>query len=185
MTRIDQGVATAEKTLQVAVGDSSLGPILVASSEKGISAILFGSDRDALLAELRAEFPHAGFVEVEEDQSEVFAKVVRLVEQPARGLDLPLDIGGSDFQRRVWQAIETIPVGETASYAEVARSIGSPDAVRAVAQACGANRLAVAIPCHRIGRADGSPSGYRWGMERKQALLEREARARSGQLESS
>ena len=176
MTRIDHDVATAEKTLQVAVGDSSLGPILVASSEKGVSAILFGSDRDALLSELRVEFPHAGFVEVE-DQSEVFAKVVRLVEQPRRGLDLPLDIIGTDFQRRVWQAIEAIPVGETASYAEVARRIGSPDAVRAVAQACGANRLAVAIPCHRIGRADGSPSGYRWGMERKQALLEREARA--------
>ena len=176
MTRIDHDVATAEKTLQVAVGDSSLGPILVASSEKGVSAIFFGSDRDALLSELRVEFPHAGFVEVE-DQSEVFAKVVRLVEQPRRGLDLPLDIIGTDFQRRVWQAIEAIPVGETASYAEVARRIGSPDAVRAVAQACGANRLAVAIPCHRIGRADGSPSGYRWGMERKQALLEREARA--------
>ncbi|MFI5017407.1 MAG: methylated-DNA--[protein]-cysteine S-methyltransferase [Dongiales bacterium] len=176
MTRIDHDVATAEKTLQVAVGDSSLGPILVASSEKGVSAILFGSDRDALLSELRVEFPHAGFVEVE-DQSEVFAKVVRLVEQPRRGFDLPLDIIGTDFQRRVWQAIEAIPVGETASYAEVARRIGSPDAVRAVAQACRANRLAVAIPCHRIGRADGSPSGYRWGMERKQALLEREARA--------
>ena len=176
MTRIDIDVATAEKTLQVAVGDSSLGPILVASSEKGVSAILFGSDRDALLSELRVEFPHAGFVEVE-DQSGVFAKVVRLVEQPRRGLDLPLDIIGTDFQQRVWQAIEAIPVGETASYAEVARRIGSPDAVRAVAQACGANRLAVAIPCHRIGRADGSPSGYRWGMERKQALLEREARA--------
>jgi AraC family transcriptional regulator of adaptative response/methylated-DNA-[protein]-cysteine methyltransferase len=176
MTRIDHDVATAEKTLQVAVGDSSLGPILIASSEKGVSAILFGSDRDALLSELRTKFPHAGFVEVE-DQSEVFAKVVRLVEQPGRGFDLPLDIIGTDFQRRVWQAIEAIPVGETASYAEVARRIGSPDAIRAVAQACGANRLAVVIPCHRIGRADGSPSGYRWGMALKQALLEREARA--------
>jgi AraC family transcriptional regulator, regulatory protein of adaptative response / methylated-DNA-[protein]-cysteine methyltransferase len=177
MTRIDHDVATTRKTLQVAIGDSALGPILVASSEKGVSAILFGSDRDALLSELRVEFPHAGFVEVEEGQSEAFAKVVRLVEEPGRGLDLPLDITGTDFQRRVWQAIEAIPVGETASYAEVARRIGSPDAVRAVAQACGANRLAVVIPCHRIGRADGSPSGYRWGMERKQALLEREARA--------
>ena len=185
MTRIDHEIAVAEKTMQVAVGDTSLGPILVASREKGVSAILFGSDRDALFTELRAEFPHAGFVEVEEGQSEAFAKVVRLVEQPARGLDLPLDIAGSEFQRRVWQAIETIPVGETASYAEVARRIGSPDAVRAVAQACGANRLAVAIPCHRIGRADGSPSGYRWGMALKQALLAREAGARSGQLESS
>jgi AraC family transcriptional regulator of adaptative response/methylated-DNA-[protein]-cysteine methyltransferase len=177
MTRINHDVATVEKTLQVAVGDSSLGPILVASSEKGVSAILFGSDRDALLAALRVEFPHAGLVEVEEGQSEAFAKVVRLVEQPARGLDVPLDIAGSELQRRVWQAIETIPMGETASYAEVARRIGSPDAVRAVAQACGANRLAVAIPCHRIGRADGSPSGYRWGIARKQALLAREARA--------
>ena len=177
MTRIDHDVATAEKTLQVAVGDSSLGPILVASSEKGVSAILFGSDRDALLSELRAEFPHAGLIEGEEGQSEAFAKVVCLVEQPGHGLDLPLDIAGTDFQRRVWQAIEAIPVGETASYAEVARRIGSPDAVRAVAHACGANRLAVAIPCHRIGRADGSPSGYRWGMALKQALLEREARA--------
>jgi AraC family transcriptional regulator, regulatory protein of adaptative response / methylated-DNA-[protein]-cysteine methyltransferase len=177
MTRIDHDVALAEKTLQVAVGDSSLGPILVASSEKGVSAILFGSDKDALLAELRAEFPRAGFVEVEGRQSEAFAKVVRLVEQPSRGLDLPLDMAGTDFQRRVWQAIEAIPSGETASYAEVARRIGSPDAVRAVAQACGANRLAVAIPCHRIGRADGSPSGYRWGMAVKQALLEREVRA--------
>ena len=163
------------RSLQVAVGDSSLGPIPVASSEKGISAILFGSDRDALLAALRAEFPHAGFVEVEEGQSEVFAKVVRLVEQPARGLDVPLDIAGSDFQRRVWQAIETIPVGETASYAEVARRIGSPDAVRAVAQACASNAIAVAIPCHRVVRNDGGLSGYRWGVERKRALLDREA----------
>src|SRR4029077_11827851 len=103
MTRIDHDVATAEMTLQVAVGDSSLGPILVASSEKGVSAILFGSDKDALLSELRAECPHAGLIEVEEGQSEAFAKVVRLVEQPGRGLDLPLDIAGTDFQRRVWQ----------------------------------------------------------------------------------
>ena len=174
---MDHDAATLEKTLQVAMGDSWFGPILVASSEKGVSAILFGSDKDGLRSELRQEFPDAGFVEVAAGQSEAFAKVLRLVEQPGCGLDLPLDMAATDFQRRVWQAIAAIPLGETASYGEIARRIGSPDAVRAVARACGTNRLAVAIPCHRIGRADGSPSGYRWGMTLKQALLDREARA--------
>jgi AraC family transcriptional regulator of adaptative response/methylated-DNA-[protein]-cysteine methyltransferase len=166
------GGANAE--IRFAVGQCSLGSIVVAQSERGICAILLGDDADALLRDLQDRFPHARLVGGDREFEAIVANVVGLVEAPRVGLALPLDIRGTAFQQRVWQALREIPAGKTASYAEIAARIGSPRAVRAVAQACAANALAVAIPCHRVVRSDGSLSGYRWGIERKRALLERE-----------
>jgi AraC family transcriptional regulator of adaptative response/methylated-DNA-[protein]-cysteine methyltransferase len=163
--------------IRFAVGECSLGSILVAQSERGICAILMGDDPEALVRDLQDRFPRAELVGGDAIFEQLVAKVVGVVEAPRVGLDLPLDIRGTAFQQRVWQALREIPVGETASYSEVAERLGSPRSVRAVAQACGANALAVAIPCHRVIRNDGGLSGYRWGVERKRALLEREARA--------
>ncbi len=164
----------AETPIRFAVGESSLGSILVARSERGVCAILLGDDPDALARELQDRFPRAELIGGDADFEALVAQVVGFVESPALGLDLPLDIRGTAFQQRVWQALGAIPAGETASYAEFARRIGAPRSVRAVAQACGANALAVAIPCHRVVRNDGALSGYRWGVERKRALLDRE-----------
>jgi len=158
-----------------AVGECSLGSILVAKSKRGICAILLGDDPEALTRDLQDRFPNANLIGGDAAFEQFVAKVVGFVETPAVGLDLPLDIRGTAFQQRVWQALQRIPAGSTASYTEIARLIGSPKSVRAVAQACGANALAVAIPCHRVVRRDGALSGYRWGIERKRALLEREA----------
>jgi AraC family transcriptional regulator of adaptative response/methylated-DNA-[protein]-cysteine methyltransferase len=127
------------------------------------------------MCDLQDQFPKANLIGGESGYEDMVAKVVGLIEKPGVGLDLPLDIRGTAFQQRVWKALQQIPVGSTASYADIAKSIGMPKAVRAVAQACGANSLAVAIPCHRVIRNDGALSGYRWGVERKQALLDREA----------
>jgi AraC family transcriptional regulator of adaptative response/methylated-DNA-[protein]-cysteine methyltransferase len=160
-----------------AVGESSLGSILVAASRKGVCAILLGSDPARLVRDLQDQFPKANLIGNEKRYEALVAKVVGFVEQPRLGLDLPLDIRGTAFQQRVWKALREIPVGETASYATIAKKIGLPKSVRAVAQACAANSLAVAIPCHRVVRTNGSLSGYRWGVERKRTLLEREARA--------
>jgi AraC family transcriptional regulator of adaptative response/methylated-DNA-[protein]-cysteine methyltransferase len=160
-----------------AVGECSLGSILVAASRKGVCAILLGSDPTRLVRDLQDQFPKANLIGNEKRYEALVARVVGFVEQPRLGLDLPLDIRGTAFQQRVWKALREIPVGETASYATIAKKIGLPKSVRAVAQACAANSLAVAIPCHRVVRTDGSLSGYRWGVERKRALLEREARA--------
>ena len=160
-----------------AVGECSLGSILVAASRKGVCAILLGSDPARLVRDLQDQFPKANLIGNEKRYEALVARVVGFVEQPHLGLDLPLDIRGTAFQQRVWKALREIPVGETASYATIAKKIGLPKSVRAVAQACAANSLAVAIPCHRVVRANGSLSGYRWGVERKRALLEREARA--------
>ena len=165
----------ADTELRFAVGQCSLGAILVARSEVGICAILLGDDPDALTRDLQDRFPQARLVGGDASFEAWVARVVGFVEAPAIGLDLPLDIRGTAFQQRVWQALQAIPPGETASYAEIARRIGAPAATRAVAQACGANALAVAIPCHRVVRRDGGLSGYRWGVERKRALLVREA----------
>jgi AraC family transcriptional regulator of adaptative response/methylated-DNA-[protein]-cysteine methyltransferase len=165
----------ADTELRFAVGQCSLGAILVARSEVGICAILLGDDPDALTRDLQDRFPQARLVGGDATFEAWVARVVGFVEAPAIGLDLPLDIRGTAFQQRVWQALQAIPPGETASYADVARRIGAPAATRAVAQACGANALAVAIPCHRVVRRDGGLSGYRWGVERKRALLVREA----------
>lgn len=165
----------AQTTIRFAVGECSLGAILVAQSERGICAILLGEDPDALVRDLQDQFPKAELIGGDAGFEGLVAKVVGLIEAPSIGLDLPLDVRGTAFQERVWQALRAIPPGTTASYAEIAARIGAPRAVRAVAQACGANHLAVAIPCHRVVRSDGQLSGYRWGVERKRTLLEREA----------
>ena len=163
--------------IRFAVGECSLGSILVAATDKGICAIQFGDDPDALVRDLQDRFPKALLVGGDERFERLVAEVVGLVEAPAQGLDLPLDVRGTAFQQRVWQALRAIPSGSTASYAEIAERIGRPKAVRAVARACATNPVAVAIPCHRVVRTDGALSGYRWGIERKRALLERERAA--------
>jgi AraC family transcriptional regulator of adaptative response/methylated-DNA-[protein]-cysteine methyltransferase len=148
----------------------------VAASEVGVCAILIGDDPDALARDLQDRFPRAELIGGDAAFEQLVAKVVGLVEAPGLGVDLPLDVRGTAFQQRVWQALREIPAGRTVSYADLARRIGAPKSVRAVAQACGANALAVAIPCHRVVRNDGALAGYRWGVERKRALLERESR---------
>ncbi|MFW7268081.1 bifunctional DNA-binding transcriptional regulator/O6-methylguanine-DNA methyltransferase Ada [Gluconacetobacter sp. Hr-1-5] len=165
--------APAER-LRFAVGACSLGAILVASSERGIVAILLGDDPELLVRDLQDRFCRAELVGGDRDYEELVARVVGFVEAPAIGLDLPLNIRGTVFQQRVWDALREIPAGSTATYRDIARRIGAPASVRAVANACGANALAVAIPCHRVIRHDGTVSGYRWGVARKKRLLERE-----------
>ncbi len=164
----------ADTEIRFAVGESSLGPILVAESDIGIVAVSLGSDAGQLVAELQDRFPRATLVGGDAGFEARVAQVIGAVETPGLGLDLPLDIRGTAFQQRVWQALRQIPAGKTLSYAELADAIGEPKAVRAVASACGANTLAVLVPCHRIVRTDGSLSGYRWGVERKRDLLLRE-----------
>jgi AraC family transcriptional regulator, regulatory protein of adaptative response / methylated-DNA-[protein]-cysteine methyltransferase len=175
MTPSQYRAGGANEEIRFAVGATSLGAILVASSKKGVAAILLGDDPDKLLRNLQDRFPRAQLIGADREYEALVARVVGLVETPGIGLDLPLDVRGTAFQQRVWQALREIPVGETLSYAEVARRIGSPRAARAVAGACAANNLAVAIPCHRVVRQDGSLSGYAWGVECKRVLLEREA----------
>ena len=162
-------------SIRFAVGECSLGSILVAATDRGVCAIMLGDDPDALVRDLQDRFPKARLIGGDTDFEQLVAKVVGFVEAPALGLDLPLDVQGTAFQQRVWQALRAIPSGATASYTEIAARIGAPQAVRAVAQACASNALAVAIPCHRVVRRDGALAGYRWGVERKRALLEREA----------
>ena len=158
-----------------AVAPTSLGALRVARSARGVCAISLGDDPDALLRELQDRFPRAELVGGDAGFERLLAQVVGLIAQPGIGHDLPLDVRGTAFQQRVWQALRRIPPGQTASYADIAARIGSPKAVRAVAPACAANTLAIAIPCHRVVRSDGALSGYRWGVARKRALLEREA----------
>jgi AraC family transcriptional regulator, regulatory protein of adaptative response / methylated-DNA-[protein]-cysteine methyltransferase len=153
--------------IRFAVGECSLGVILVAASKKGICAIQFGDDPDALVRDLQDRFPRAELIGGDADFEQLVAKIVGFVEAPAEGLDLPLDVRGTAFQQRVWQALRAVPPGSTISYAEIAQRLGLPKATRAVAQACKANAIAVAIPCHRVVRTDGALSGYRWGVERK------------------
>lgn len=166
----------ADTAIRFAVGQCALGAILVAQSERGICAIAIGDDPEALVRELQDRFPQARLIGGGAGFERTVAQVIGFVEAPRVGLDLPLDVRGTAFQQRVWQALRQVPPGETVSYAEIARRIGAPASVRAVAQACGANTLAVAIPCHRVVRRDGALSGYRWGVERKRTLLEREAK---------
>jgi AraC family transcriptional regulator, regulatory protein of adaptative response / methylated-DNA-[protein]-cysteine methyltransferase len=165
----------ANEELRFAVGQCSLGAILVASSDKGVASILIGDDPEALVRSLQDQFPRATLMGGNADYEALVARVVGCVEAPGIGLDLPLDVRGTAFQQRVWKALREIPPGHTASYQDIARKIGSPRAVRAVAGACAANAIAVAIPCHRVVRSDGDLSGYRWGVERKRALIDREA----------
>lgn len=167
----------AGSRIRFAIGQCALGAILVARSERGVCAIALGDDAATLLRDLQDRFPKAELLGGDAEFESWVAQVVAFVEAPRIGLGLPLDVRGSAFQQRVWQALRDIPCGATASYTDIAARIGAPKAVRAVAQACAANTLAVAIPCHRVVRSDGSLSGYRWGVQRKRALLELEAEA--------
>ena len=175
MTPSQYRAGGTNEEIKFAVGQTSLGAILVASSRKGVASILLGDDPDELVRNLQDRFPKAHLIGADREYEALVARVVGFVEVPAIGLDLPLDVRGTAFQQRVWQALREIPVGETVSYAEIAHRIGFPNAMRAVAGACAANNLAVAIPCHRVVRKDGSLSGYAWGVRRKRALLDREA----------
>jgi len=177
MTPSDWRRGGTNAEIRFAIGECSLGDILVASSAKGVCAILLGDDPDRLARDLQDQFPNAQLIGDDAQFAKLVARVVGFVEAPQQGLDLPLDVRGTAFQQRVWEALRKIPAGSTASYSEIAERIGAPKAVRAVAQACASNKIAVAIPCHRVVRNDGALSGYRWGVERKRALLEREAHA--------
>jgi len=164
---------SSNRAMRFAVAPSSLGTVLVACSERGVSAVLLGDDGAELEEEIVRRFP--GATRSDDPSTTALARrVVEAIESPAATDDLPLDLQGTAFQRDVWNALRAIPAGRTATYAEVAERIGRPSAVRAVGQACGANTVAVLVPCHRVVRGDGSLSGYRWGVERKRALLERE-----------
>jgi AraC family transcriptional regulator of adaptative response/methylated-DNA-[protein]-cysteine methyltransferase len=164
----------ADEEIRFAVGQCSLGSILVAASEKGIVSILLGDDPNALVEDLQDSFPKARLVGADAGFEALVAHVVGLIETPTNRFDLPLDVRGTAFQQRVWKALTRIPAGKTASYSDIARKIGESKSIRAVAGACAANKIAVAIPCHRVIRNDSSLSGYRWGIERKTALLDRE-----------
>jgi AraC family transcriptional regulator of adaptative response/methylated-DNA-[protein]-cysteine methyltransferase len=165
----------ANAKIRFAIGECSLGPILVAQSERGVCAITMGDDPDTLVRQLQDRFPQAEIIGGDATFEGLVAKVVGLIERPDQDFDLPLDVRGTAFQHRVWQALRQIPAGTTASYADLAELIGAPKSARAVARACAANEIAVAIPCHRVVRTDGALSGYRWGVERKRALLRKEA----------
>ena len=165
--------------IQFSHGESSLGLVLVARKTRGICAVLLGDDFDALLQNVQERFPGSTLVEGGPDLDALADEISSFIESPAQRLDVPIDLRGTDFQHLVWRALQEIPAGETASYTEIAHRIGRPRAVRAVAQACAANPLAILVPCHRVVRSDGSLSGYRWGIERKRALLDREATARA------
>jgi AraC family transcriptional regulator, regulatory protein of adaptative response / methylated-DNA-[protein]-cysteine methyltransferase len=179
------GRADKAETLTYAFGQSSLGEILVAASAKGVAAVLIGDDRNRLTAELKKIFSNAEFTLGDRKFGKTVANVVDLVESPKRSLDLPLDIRGTAFQRCVWKALQAIPFGKTKTYTEVASGIGHPKAVRAVGHACATNPLAILVPCHRVVRTDGNKAGYRWGIDRKRLLIEREAAGgkKSGKLD--
>ena len=167
------GVGT---TMQVVAAFCTLGTVLVAATERGVCAILLGDDVASLERELAQRFPRASRLPGGRGMAATLRQVVRLVDQPGEAGRLPLDLHGTVFQVKVWQALSRIPAGQTTTYAALAAEIGAPTAARAVARACATNHLAVAIPCHRVIRGDGDLSGYRWGIERKRALLARERR---------
>jgi AraC family transcriptional regulator of adaptative response/methylated-DNA-[protein]-cysteine methyltransferase len=172
-TALRKGGAGAE--IRFAVGQCSLGAVLAAATDKGVCAILLGDDPDQLVRDLQDRFPRATLTGADASFEQTVAQVIGLIEAPGRRCALPLDIQGTAFQQQVWEALRAIPAGATASYATIAAAIGRPRSARAVAQACAGNRLAVAIPCHRVVRTDGDLSGYRWGVARKRELLQREA----------
>ncbi|WP_411726520.1 bifunctional DNA-binding transcriptional regulator/O6-methylguanine-DNA methyltransferase Ada [Methyloglobulus sp.] len=174
MTPTNYRAGGANSQIRFAIGECSLGSILIALSERGVCAIALGDDPECLSRELQDRFPQAELIGGDSDFEQLIAKVIGFVEAPSLGLTLPLDVRGTAFQQRVWQALQEIPSGTTVSYAEIAKRIGQPKAVRAVAGACAANTLAIAIPCHRVVRTNGSLSGYRWGVKRKAELLRRE-----------
>ncbi|WP_241049560.1 bifunctional transcriptional activator/DNA repair enzyme AdaA [Achromobacter xylosoxidans] len=163
--------------IRFAVGQCALGALLVAASDTGICEIALHEDPEQLVRNLQDRFKAARLIGADREFEQWMAAVVGFVENPAVGLHLPLDVRGTAFQRRVWEALREIPVGATATYTDIAERIGSPRSVRAVARACATNNIALAIPCHRVVRTDGSLAGYRWGIERKRELIEREAKA--------
>ena len=178
MSGMTPTTSRASEAIHFATGQSTLGAILVAATESGICAIFLGDDPERLVRDLQDAFPNVEITGGSEAVDAMVAQVVAFVEQPARGLVLPLDIRGTAFQRQVWESLQAVPPGMTASYTEIARRMGQPKSVRAVATACAANKIAVAIPCHRVVRTNGSLSGYRWGIERKAELLQREQEGR-------
>ncbi|WYX22417.1 methylated-DNA--[protein]-cysteine S-methyltransferase [Achromobacter xylosoxidans] len=163
--------------IRFAVGQCALGALLVAASDTGICEIALHEDPEQLVRNLQDRFKAARLIGADREFEQWMAAVVGFVENPSVGLHLPLDVRGTAFQRRVWEALREIPVGTTATYTDIAERIGSPRSVRAVARACATNNIALAIPCHRVVRTDGSLAGYRWGIERKRELIEREAKA--------
>ena len=170
-----KGVVGTKEEIRFTVRQTSLGAIVVASSAKGIASVLLGDETETLVRDLQDRFPNASLIGADGADEMLVARVVGLVETPRIAHGLPLDVRGTTFQTRVWQALQQIPAGKKVTYAAVARRIGLPKAVRAVARACAANKLAIAIPCHRVVRSDGSLSGYAWGVERKRVLIDREA----------
>ena len=179
MTPTQYRAGGANEEIIFALGQTTLGAILVASSKKGVVAILLGDDPDKLLRELQDRFPKAKLIGADKEYQKLVAHVIGFIEVPNQCLDLPLDIRGTAFQQRVWRALQQIPAGTTVSYTEIAKKIGSPKSLRAVANACAANNIAVAIPCHRVVRTDGSLSGYAWGIDRKRDLIDREKRRKA------
>ena len=176
MTPTQYRAGGADAEIRFSVAECSLGSLLVAATKRGVCAIFMGDEPEQLAHDLERRFPHALIIGADAPLERLVARVVGLVENPQAGAKLPLDIRGTAFQQRVWQALGAIPAGMTATYTEIAAAIGAPKSVRAVAQACATNALAVAVPCHRVVRADGKLAGYRWGIERKRALLGRETR---------
>jgi len=161
-------------TIRFAVSECSLGSVLVAMSGKGVCAISLGENREALLRDLQDQFPKAELIGGDKNFERTVARIIGFIEAPNIGLDLPLEIRGTAFQQKVWRALREIPPGSTVSYTEIASRLGVPKSVRAVSRACASNRIAVAIPCHRVVRHNGNLAGYRWGIERKRTLLQRE-----------
>lgn len=177
MTDAIHKAGTVGTDIFFALGKCSLGSILVARSDKGICSIQFGDDPILLVRDLQDQFPTDNLIGDEPAYEDMVDQVIRKIDDPKLEFDLPLDVRGTEFQQLVWKAVQQIPAGSTATYSDIAQKIGMPSAARAVAEACAANVLAVAIPCHRVIRADGALSGYRWGVERKRALLESEVQA--------
>jgi methylated-DNA-[protein]-cysteine S-methyltransferase/AraC family transcriptional regulator of adaptative response/methylated-DNA-[protein]-cysteine methyltransferase len=165
---------TQSEEIAFATAESTLGAVLVARGSRGICAIFIGLATEELTADLAAQFPKGALVRHDGNLDGDLEKILRFIEAPAHGLDLEVDVRGTPFQRRVWDALCAIPTGRTVTYAALARRIGEPRATRAVANACAANAIALAIPCHRVIGSDGTPSGYRWGIERQRALIARE-----------
>ena len=175
-TIIDRAEAPTED-IRFGFGEFSLGTVLVAASSKGVAAILMGNDRHALSRELADAFPHARLIPEEAGLEEMVAQVAAFLDAPHKGLDLPLDIRGSALEQAIWQALRDVPAGQTVTYGQIAKTLPPPATAQDVGAACAANVLAVAIPCHRVVKTDGSISGYRWGVQRKRMLIKREAAA--------
>ena|SRR5690554_276626 len=185
MKQKDARIGSEAPAVSYLLGESTLDTVLVAQTPKGVCALFMGEDSEALESALRELYPNARRADARHASPNVkgiLSEVIAFIDAPAQELDIALDLHGTDFQRRVWQALRQVPLGQRATYAEIARAIGRPTASRAVAGACAANRVSLAVPCHRIVRSDGGLSGYRWGVARKRALLEREAAARGQQL---